>query len=51
LGRGINELGRDDGDTVKTLADLAREPREIIDDSVMIRFRSRGTRVPNGAGI
>ena len=34
MGRGMSELGRDDGETVMTLADAARERLEIIDDGV-----------------
>jgi hypothetical protein len=34
MGYGMNELGSDDGDTVKTLAEAARERLEIIDDGV-----------------
>ena len=35
MGYGMNELGSDDGDTVKTLAGAARERLEIIDDTVI----------------
>lgn len=35
MGHGMNELGRDDGETILTLAGAARERLEIIDDAVI----------------
>jgi hypothetical protein len=35
MGHGMNELGRDDGETILTLAGAARERLEIIDDAIV----------------